>query len=609
MDFKSYFTRPVIVSGVCLGLALSASLYSYKMYIHYGDKNAAIYQQSYSEAINSLQQVIDQRNPNVPPAQSMSGAYLSSLFAQRNQQWDYASEYMGTLQSFHGDNNMLLKKSILLDLGANNIDAAIEHAKQYLTTESDDNHSLALAHLLILVDLYNQNDLDAVKKQLILMPDDGLSSFMKPIFQAWILAGDGKFDKRLLRGHQMHVMNAAIIADFLGQTRQFKTILNQLSTFDGMSLLEQERLADMFYAAGQHDKARRLYKYISIAAPSSARISDKLNAKGDIPETLLLYKRCASAQCGTAYAIYNMAALLSQDKAHDSARIFINLALHLSDNIDDALILGAEIAAQAKDYYLAMHGYDQIIESSPRYFDAQLAKADVYEQAGHIDKAQELLINLYAQSNHISALIDLADLQRRNERLEESLASYNRVETEHLSGNITQQYWFIHYMRGMVLERMNRWDEARIDLDKALDFQPNHPFLLNYLGYAMTDRGIEIDKALELLERAMSIEPHDGYILDSVGWAYYRLGQYEKSVPFLERSAEIMPADATINDHLGDAYWQNNRRLEARYQWKRARNSNDIDDMLLTQIDEKLSHGLQSDITIKSAKNMIKSSE
>ena len=28
--------------------------------------------------------------------------------------------------------------------------------------------------------------------------------------------------------------------------------------------------------------------------------------------------------------------------------------------------------------------------------------------------------------------------------------------------------------------------------------------------------------------------------------------------------------DPTINDHLGDAYWQGGRKIEARYQWRRA---------------------------------------
>ena len=38
----------------------------------------------------------------------------------------------------------------------------------------------------------------------------------------------------------------------------------------------------------------------------------------------------------------------------------------------------------------------------------------------------------------------------------------------------------------------------------------------------------------------------------------------------LERAVELEPEDPTINGHLGDAYWAAGRKLEAKYQWRRA---------------------------------------
>jgi Flp pilus assembly protein TadD len=48
------------------------------------------------------------------------------------------------------------------------------------------------------------------------------------------------------------------------------------------------------------------------------------------------------------------------------------------------------------------------------------------------------------------------------------------------------------------------------------------------------------------------------------------LGDYERAVEFLERAVALEPADAILNDHLGDVYWRLGRRLEARFQWRRA---------------------------------------
>ena len=68
---------------------------------------------------------------------------------------------------------------------------------------------------------------------------------------------------------------------------------------------------------------------------------------------------------------------------------------------------------------------------------------------------------------------------------------------------------------------------------------------------------------MDMIKRAVAQRPDDGYIVDSLGWAYYRLGNYEEAVKQLERAIELKPEDPTINDHLGDAYWRVGRTLEA----------------------------------------------
>ena len=122
-------------------------------------------------------------------------------------------------------------------------------------------------------------------------------------------------------------------------------------------------------------------------------------------------------------------------------------------------------------------------------------------------------------------------------------------------------------------------------------FQPDHPFILNYLGYAWADQGAHLDKALALIEKAATLRPTDGYITDSLGWVLYRMGRYNEAATRLERAVELMPYDPVINDHLGDAYWQINRKLEAKFQWMRAKNHAE-DDKLKQDIDAKLINGL-----------------
>ncbi len=96
-------------------------------------------------------------------------------------------------------------------------------------------------------------------------------------------------------------------------------------------------------------------------------------------------------------------------------------------------------------------------------------------------------------------------------------------------------------------------------------------------------------------------EEDDGYIVDSLGWAYFRLGNYEEATKHLERAIELKPEDPTINDHLGDAYWRVGRKLEAHFQWNHARDLNpDPDD--LPKILDKIKNGMSDAPTVVSDK-------
>jgi tetratricopeptide (TPR) repeat protein len=68
----------------------------------------------------------------------------------------------------------------------------------------------------------------------------------------------------------------------------------------------------------------------------------------------------------------------------------------------------------------------------------------------------------------------------------------------------------------------------------------------------------------------MQLRPTEGAIVDSLGWAHYRLGNFDEAVKHLEDAVGLVPADPTLNDHLGDAYWRVGRKREAKFQWSHA---------------------------------------
>ena len=72
--------------------------------------------------------------------------------------------------------------------------------------------------------------------------------------------------------------------------------------------------------------------------------------------------------------------------------------------------------------------------------------------------------------------------------------------------------------------------------------------MLNYLGYSWVDKGMHLDEAMAMIRKAVEIDPTDGFIVDSLGWAHYKLGQYDAAVAELEKAIQIEPSDPTVND-------------------------------------------------------------
>ena len=193
--------------------------------------------------------------------------------------------------------------------------------------------------------------------------------------------------------------------------------------------------------------------------------------------------------------------------------------------------------------------------------------------------------------DRIDAALTLADLLRGKEKYSDAVQAYDTAIMR--IRNLEERHWSVFFGRGIVLERTKQWPKAEVDMKKALELSPEQPHVLNYLGYSWIDQGLHLEEGMKMLQRATELRPDDGAITDSVGWAFYRLGQYDKAVEWLERAAEQKGDDATIIEHLGDAYWHVGRKREARFQWERALNQKPDKDRLPV-IKDKLENGLSA---------------
>jgi len=127
---------------------------------------------------------------------------------------------------------------------------------------------------------------------------------------------------------------------------------------------------------------------------------------------------------------------------------------------------------------------------------------------------------------------------------------------------------YLLFLRGELAERQKHYEPAEQFFRQALELDPNSAMTMNYLGYMLADKGTRLTEALKLIRKAVELEPMNGAYLDSLGWAYFKLGQYELAEENLRQAAERDRTDPTVHEHLGDLYEKTGRIRLAAAQWE-----------------------------------------
>ena len=73
-----------------------------------------------------------------------------------------------------------------------------------------------------------------------------------------------------------------------------------------------------------------------------------------------------------------------------------------------------------------------------------------------------------------------------------------------------------------------------------------------------------------------------------MAWAYYKKKEYIKAAELMEKVIDMVPGEVISLDHLGDIYFKMNRKREAIYFWRQARDLADPKDEITKKIIIKL---------------------
>ncbi len=525
-------------------------------------------------------------------AYGISGDYLASRSAGRLQDTAAAANFTANALSKDKSNPGLIERLFQYQLALGNIEKAEDLAKQVIPTNSQQRMARTI---LGLKEMRNRRygEARAQFNEAAYTPVGELTS---GLLSAWAWAGEGELNPALQQLSKLdnqdafsnyQALNEALILDFLHSPMRADAAFKKAYGMAGTSLRVVQAYGNFLARNNRKADAIKIYENFLAGGQRNALVEADLAdvSSGKVPPPFI-----TSALAGAGEALFALAAALNTDQNGDTALLYCQLALTTASDKSLSLSLLGDIEATSKSWELSSQAYDKIPTTSPlrSYADTQIAL-----NLGRLGKNDEAVAKLKtvvaADPKDSDAWTTLGGIYRADNKFADAVEAYTNAINLMPPG--IEQDWRLYYYRGVANDRLKNFEKSDADFRQALQISKDEPQVLNYLGYSMIDRHVNIDEAITMVKRAVELKPNDGYIVDSLAWAYYALGDYEQALVNQEHAVELTPSDAIIAEHLGDIYWRVGRKLEAGFQWQHAID-NQPEPTDLARIQGKLKDGL-----------------
>jgi len=378
-----------------------------------------------------------------------------------------------------------------------------------------------------------------------------------------------------------------------------------------------DALGQALLSDNQLDEAMKQFKALSEADPEDAEalvhIGEIQRRQGKYEDALATIRKARKLDGTSLEAGYNEGLLLDQLGRYDEAAQLYEKMVDLTSHANGAYTaeeksnrgifldrLGAIYHEQNKPDQ-AIAAYQKMIDmggdTALRGYQGQV---DVYRDAKQFDKAIDVsrkAVDADPKNKEFKLMLagELADQGKADEGLAMAKAQLDNTDADRTvwlelgQMDIRLRRWkdaedafnkagalttkkddrtYLLFLRGELAERQKHYEPAEQSFRQALDLDPNSSMTMNYLGYMLADKGSRLTEALGLIRKAVELEPMNGAYLDSLGWVYFKLGQYELAEENLRQAVERDQTDPTVHDHLGDLYEKTGRIRLAAAQWE-----------------------------------------
>jgi tetratricopeptide (TPR) repeat protein len=530
-----------------------------------------------------------------PSRVSASGNYLAARHASQQRDAQAAAAYFRAALRADPKNPELLDRAFIASLAEGDIEEAVRLAERVIQINKADR----TARLVLGIRNIKNKQYQTARLNIAQSVRGPVTDLTAALLIGWTQFGSNDSKTAIdvidrLQGPDWYAvfkdLHAGMILDIANRKKEAGRRLERVAKADNSALRVVQAYGSYLSRQGLKSEALEAYEAFNQVLPRHPLIMEEMKA---VEAGQKLPPIALTPQAGAAEVLYGIGSALGRRGGEDLGLAYLQLALYLEPRHTLALLSLADLYEAMKKPQLAIDVYRRIPANSPLRRNAEIQLATNLDSLEKTQEAKDHLRKLIADNaSDLEAIMALGNIERARKDYTDCGQTYTKAIS--LIEKPQRPNWLVFYFRGICHERAKNWPLAEADFKKALELFPDQPHVLNYLGYSWIDQGVNLDDGMKMIRRAVEQRPDDGYIVDSLGWAYYRIGNYEEATKHLERAVELKPDDPTINDHLGDVYWKTGRQLEAQFQWSHAVALKPEPEEL-KKIEDKLKNGLPDD--------------
>ncbi len=290
---------------------------------------------------------------------------------------------------------------------------------------------------------------------------------------------------------------------------------------------------------------------------------------------------------------------IEQKKWADAILLLNQVIIQDTTKIENHLRLG-ELYYFKGDTTQAIEEFTHVIDLFPDDFRAYFSLGSLYYQRNLTESAEQYLKKAIEINKEFPrGWILLGFLYLNNQRLEDAENHFSQAI------DLFPDHPDINFFIGSVLNQRRKADEAIPYLEKciqlkssyyvdalgalamiydekkiynksdslyevALKERPDNALLMNNYSYSLAVRGINLEEALQMAQKAVAADSANGAYLDTLGWIYFKQGDYHNALEYISRAVKYRDTSAEVMEHLGDVYEKLNDLKNARIYWQKS---------------------------------------